>query len=106
MTATTQIEIRRKALHPVTRMLALAIVIAAFVGAIGVSRVWFGGAVVIDLLILMLIGFLCVSIARNVSGEAVTMTPGELRLWVAADMPDNIRDWREARVGSPLLQRE
>lgn len=63
------------------------------IGAAGLSRVWFGGAWIIDLTILfLLIGWL-IGVAKRELGKHVEITYEELRQWVLAGQPRDIREW-------------
>ncbi len=67
------------------------------VGAEAGSHLWFGGSWVIDMMIITALVLFVINMATKASGMAVEMTPAEIRLWVAAGMPDDIKDWRASR---------
>lgn len=64
------------------------------VGAEAASHLLFGGSWVIDVMILTALILLIAHQASNQSGMSVAMTPAEVRLWVAAGMPNDIKSWR------------
>ncbi|RWF52046.1 MAG: hypothetical protein EOS50_26060 [Mesorhizobium sp.] len=66
------------------------------VGATGISRLWFGGAWTIDVIVLLLALLGGYTIA-TVSGAVVNMFKGETADWVKAGMPDDIKAWRICR---------
>jgi hypothetical protein len=64
------------------------------VGAIGVSKTWFGGSWVIDFFAL-LIGLVAIlAIGQRLADTNVDMTKDDLARWVAAGQPDDIKAWR------------
>lgn len=67
--------------------------------AVGLSRVWFGGALVVDFAALMLACLWLFGKITESDGFAVRMTRTEIRDWVAAGMPADVKAWREARNG-------
>jgi len=67
------------------------------VGAEAGSHLWFGGSWVIDMMILTALVLFVINMATKKSGMAVEMTPAEIRLWVAAGMPNDIKEWRTNR---------
>lgn len=73
------------------------IVWSYLVGAEGISHLWFGGSWVVDL---MIVFGMCAIFARWVSRDnlSVKMTRAEVRLWVAAGMPKDIKEWRANRA--------
>jgi len=64
------------------------------VGAAGLSRMWFGGAWIVDMMILVAMVLLVTGAALRESGNSVKMTPDELRRWVDAGMPNDVGRWR------------
>lgn len=67
------------------------------VGATGISRVWFGGAWTIDIIVMLLALLGGYTMIATVSGAAVTMSKDEIASWVQTGMPDDIKAWRAAR---------
>ena len=65
------------------------------VGVIGITRDWFGGAWVIDIVAVIMTVATVINIARHWAGKAVTMTKEELKAWVTAGMPSNAQRWLE-----------
>ena len=64
------------------------------VAAVGWSRIWFGGAFVIDLAALVLCGtWLFVIVGKN-SGTHVEMSENQIRHWVADGCPLDAKTWK------------
>jgi len=59
-----------------------------------VSHLWFGGSWIIDLIILIFLFIFALSRIEKFSGSTVCMTRDELRMWVAAGMPSDVKEWR------------
>lgn len=64
------------------------------VGAEAAAHLLFGGSWVIDIIVLTVVALFVVSQVSKSAGFSVEMTKAELRLWVAAGMPDDIKQWR------------
>lgn len=65
------------------------------VGAVGLSRTWYGGAVVTDVLILFASFAAVYGISRVFTGVEVVMTRDECRRWFAAGEPADAKEWLE-----------
>lgn len=76
-----------------------AIFWAGMIGVIGLSRVWFGGAWVIDLAALALSFLVVVSISMKLAGKSVVLSKDEAVAWVNAGAPKDVQAWKEARRG-------
>ena len=78
-------------------MLRHIVIWCYLVGAEAVSHIWFGGSWVIDSMVLIgLVALVSGGIMRE-AGMRVEMTTAEIRLWVAAGMPLDIKQWRVDR---------
>lgn len=82
-------------LAPAWRMFVRHAMLWTFlVGAEGASHTWFGGSWVVDFLVMaMLVMWVSSRVAAD-CGSAVEMTTSELRDWVQAGMPPDVRSWR------------
>ena len=67
--------------------------------AVGLSRVWFGGAFIVDFAAFMLACLWLFGKITESDGFAVRMTRTEMRDWVSAGMPEDVKSWQEARNG-------
>lgn len=74
-----------------------AVVWSFMVASEAAAHLWFGGSWVIDIMILVVLGLLITNYARRGIESLCPMTKPELRLWVAAGMPDDVKAWRDAR---------
>lgn len=74
-----------------------AVIWTYLVGAEGVSHLWFGGSWVIDMMILTGLIAMIFGQVSKFAGTRVSMTPAEIRLWVAAGMPLDVKTWKESR---------
>jgi hypothetical protein len=78
----------------VTQFIRQAMFWSFLVGAEGGSRMWFGGSWVVDVMIVALvITWMITMIVRSTQVE-VRMTPSEIRRWVGAGMPLQVKEWR------------
>lgn len=69
------------------------------VGAVGTSRVWFGGAWIVDIVAFIVVIVAVLALIRKETGFDVKMTKDELRLWTADGMPDDVKSWKARRNG-------
>lgn len=67
------------------------------VGAEGISHIWFGGSWVIDMMIIAGLFTIGAGQIAKSSGTTVSLTLPEIRLWVAAGMPLDVKAWKDAR---------
>lgn len=81
----------------IKRTLAHVSLWGILIGAVGLSRVWFGGAFVIDLIVGIFALTYAVTIGQKFSGQNVNMTPEELRDYVADGCPEKAKTWSEGR---------
>ncbi len=65
------------------------------IGAEASSHLLFGGSWVIDVMVLTSTIMWIVGKAFKESGSTVAMSPAEIRRWVTAGMPRDIKHWRE-----------
>lgn len=65
------------------------------VAAEGISHVWFGGSWVIDIMVIGIFFLTLYAVVARQSGMSVKMTPDEVRRWVMAGMPGDVKQWRE-----------
>lgn len=65
------------------------------VGAIGVSKAWFAGSWVVDLIALFFALMAVVAFGMRSGGTSVWLTRPQLRLWVDAGMPDDVKAWEK-----------
>jgi hypothetical protein len=66
------------------------------VGAEGGSRMWFGGSWVIDVMVVTLVIMAAIAMSTKTLQIEAKMTTAEIRRWVAAGMPLDIKEWRRA----------
>jgi len=93
------IHVYRKQPNPLGGVLRVAFFWSALVGAIGLSRVWFGGAWIIDLTALLLLVTGMIAIGMRLAGSTVTLSRDENAAWVDAGMPSDVKAWKDARNG-------
>ncbi len=93
---TANIHVETKPTNRLASVASQAAFWAFLVSAIGVSRIWFGGSFLLELLALIFSMAMLVSVARKYVGREVTMTPEELRRWLIAGAPKNVVEWRRS----------
>lgn len=74
-----------------------AIIWTFLVGAEAASHLLFGGSWVIDMMVIVALIAWCAAQVSKQTGLSVQMTRPELREWVAAGMPSDIKQWRVDR---------
>lgn len=62
-----------------------------------VSHLWFGGSWVIDLIVLVGLVMVATNSVMRQTGYSAEMTSAELRLWVAAGTPLDVKEWQAQR---------
>lgn len=65
------------------------------IGAEFLSHRLVGGSWVIDLMVLAGAVGLIINMVGRSWGWSAEMTPGEIRLWVAAGMPQDVKRWKD-----------
>lgn len=68
-------------------------------GVTGVSRMWFGGAFIVDLAAFMLAALWVVSVGMKLSGSVVTLDREQAAEWVNSGMPADVKTWKANRYG-------
>lgn len=66
------------------------------IGAIGISRTWLGGSFIVEAIAAVFSVAVLVAMAKHNIGIEVTMTPAELRQWLDAGSPADVKEWRAA----------
>jgi hypothetical protein len=94
MVETKTIDVNFKQWGALRLALHNAIVWGYLVGAEGVSHVWFGGSWVVDAMIIVALISILITTTAKKTGASVRLTPAEIRLWVAAGMPGDIKAWQ------------
>jgi hypothetical protein len=92
-----------KSIGPVRSLWNNVVFWTFLVGAEGISRMWFGGSWVIDVMIVTVVAVWATTTSVRSAQVEVNMTPAEIRRWVAAGMPLEIKEWRaseKARLAS------
>ena len=74
-----------------------AIIWSYLIGTEAASHLWFGGSWVVDLMIVTMLVLFVIQFAMKSGGYTVSMTKSEIRLWVHAGMPDDVKAWRANR---------
>lgn len=69
------------------------------VAAIGLSKVWFGGSWVIDILVFTLLVMIVIVFVAKQTGTIVEMSRDEARAWFEDGMPRDVKGWKERRNG-------
>jgi hypothetical protein len=66
------------------------------VGTEGFSRMWFGGSWVVDVMLIVVVIVWGITMSVRATGVEVNMTTAEIRRWVAAGTPRDVKEWRRA----------
>lgn len=105
MADVTQIKIVTKMPGNIALFVRQALIWGYLVGAEAASHLLFGGSWIIDLMVLASLILIVTKHATQTAGMAPSMTKAEIRLWVAAGMPNDIAAWRAGSKVSVVEQR-